>query len=49
MGAGPKRHVWAATGVAALGTAWYLAYVTVGAGTGTIAYPRQQTMITAEH
>jgi diguanylate cyclase len=38
VGASSSRYVWATTGVAALGTAWYLAYVTVGAGTGAITY-----------
>jgi diguanylate cyclase len=34
----PRRYVWAAVGVLAAGTAWYLAYVTVGAGTQALAY-----------
>ena len=33
-----RRYVWATAGVAALGAAWYVAYLTVGAGTEAIAY-----------
>ena len=32
------RYVWATAGVAALGTAWCVAYLTVGAGTEAFAY-----------
>ncbi|WP_432840160.1 putative bifunctional diguanylate cyclase/phosphodiesterase [Dactylosporangium sp. CA-092794] len=32
------RYVWATTGVAALGTAWWVAFVTIGATTEAIAY-----------
>jgi diguanylate cyclase (GGDEF)-like protein len=33
-----RRYVWATACVAALGTAWYVAYLTVGAGTEAITY-----------
>jgi hypothetical protein len=33
------RYVWATLGVLSMGLAWYLAYVTVGAGTAALAYP----------
>jgi diguanylate cyclase (GGDEF)-like protein len=33
-----RRYVWAAVVVLVLGTAWYAAYMTVGAGTEAIAY-----------
>jgi diguanylate cyclase (GGDEF)-like protein len=33
-----RRYVWATAGVAALGAAWYVAYLTVGAGTEAITY-----------
>jgi diguanylate cyclase (GGDEF)-like protein len=33
-----RRYVWATAGVAILGTAWCVAYLTVGAGTEAIAY-----------
>lgn len=33
-----RRYVWATAGVAALGAAWYVAYLTVGAGSEAIAY-----------
>jgi diguanylate cyclase (GGDEF)-like protein len=33
-----RRYVWTTAGVAALGAAWYVAYLTVGAGTEAIAY-----------
>jgi diguanylate cyclase (GGDEF)-like protein len=32
------RYVWATAGVAALGAAWYVAHLTVGAGTEAISY-----------
>jgi hypothetical protein len=33
-----RRYVWATVCVAALGAAWYVAYLTVGAGTEAITY-----------
>jgi diguanylate cyclase (GGDEF)-like protein len=33
-----RRYVWATAGVAALGAAWYAAYLTVGAGTEALTY-----------
>jgi len=33
-----RRYVWATAGIAALGTAWCAAYLTVGAGTEAISY-----------
>jgi len=33
-----RRYVWAAIAIAAIGTAWYAAFLTVGAGTEAIAY-----------
>jgi diguanylate cyclase (GGDEF)-like protein len=34
----PLRHVWATVAIAAVGTVWYAAWLTVGAGTEAIAY-----------
>jgi diguanylate cyclase len=45
-----RRYVLATAGVAALGTAWYVAYLTVGAGTEALAYifvPMGGTVATA--
>ena len=33
-----QRYVWATAGVAALGAAWYVAHLTVGAGAEAITY-----------
>jgi diguanylate cyclase (GGDEF)-like protein len=37
-GRAPLRYVWATAGLVAAGAAWYLAYLTVGAGTQALAY-----------
>src|SRR5687767_2528007 len=45
-----RRYVWATAGVAALSTAWCVAYLTVGAGTEAISYvfvPVNGALVTA--